>query len=166
APAPRPRVRRIAPAERTALVERIAAARAAAGAPQGKHYDYAPDDARRAASATRPAAPALPAADLDKDVIRSSVRALLPMIQECYEEGLERAPSLQGDIVVHFTIDGEPEVGGVIGESSIVTESTTLVDPQVLECVQETMYGIEIEPPSGGGVVEVTYPFRFSTTEE
>jgi RNA polymerase sigma factor (sigma-70 family) len=163
ATAPRPRVRRLAAGERPALLQRISAARQAAQArAPSRVFDYAPDDPRRA-TATRPAgAPALPPGDLDKDYIRASVRELLPMIRECYEEGLARAPGLEGTITVHFTIDGEPEVGGVIGESSIVEENTTLADAQVLECVQETMYGIEIEPPQGGGVVEVTYPFLFA----
>lgn len=157
-----PRVRRLAAGERSRLLQRISAARAAPAPAPERTYDYAPTDMHRARATPAAPPPALPPGDLDKDYIRASVRELLPMIQECYEEGLERVPDLEGTITVHFTIDGEPEVGGVIGESSIVDSDTTLTDRQVLDCVQETMYGIEIQPPTGGGIVNVTYPFAFS----
>ena len=34
------------------------------------------------------------------------------------------------------------------------------------ECVRESMYAIRIDPPEGGGVVRVTYPFIFRQAEE
>jgi RNA polymerase sigma factor (sigma-70 family) len=110
--------------------------------------------------------PALPDdIDLDKEYIRAAVKEILPMIADCYNRGLEREPALGGTIVVDFTIEGEPSVGGVISESSIVADKSTLADAQVRECVQETMYALQIDPPSGGGKVKVVYPFAFSNDE-
>jgi len=63
---------------------------------------------------------------------------------------------------VNFTIEGEPGVGGVVGDSEIDPDKSTLADPQMRECVQETMYGLEIDPPRDGGTVRVTYPFMFA----
>ncbi len=122
--------------------------------------------ANRSSSGNPTAAPTLPTEPtLEKQYIRASVRELIPLLAECYEEGLGRNATLAGSIVVNFTIEGEPDVGGVIGESTIDTEASTLPDPAVRECIQETMYAIEIEPPAGGGVVKVRYPFEFRPAE-
>ena len=109
--------------------------------------------------------PALPAdGDLDRAYIQSAVRALVPLLTECYEHGLERDPTLAGTIVVGFTIEGEPGVGGVVADSEVDPDptTTTLGDPEVRECIQETMYALEIDPPADGGTVRVRYPFAFA----
>ncbi len=134
---------RLAEAIRAAREQRVASARNAA--PVGERGD----------------APMLGDGDLDKEYIRDAVRELLPMIKECYEVGLEGNPALSGKIVVRFTIDGEPEVGGIVSDSTIDAEETTLVDDYVHECVRETMYGAALPAPKDGGIVKVTYPFVF-----
>ncbi|MDX2088025.1 MAG: sigma-70 family RNA polymerase sigma factor [Kofleriaceae bacterium] len=101
-------------------------------------------------------------ADLDKEYIRSSVRELIPFIQECYESALQTQPTLAGTVVVSFTIEGTPEAGGLVTESSI-DEKSEIKDPAFHECMRETMFALEIQPPSNGGTVKVTYPFAFST---
>ena len=148
-------VRRIDPATRAARLEAIRRARKASG---------------QAGSERRPGAGAMPPAlaggdgDLDREYIRDAVQGLLPLLTECYQAGLERDPALAGTVVVDFTIEGEPEVGGVVGESTI--QKSSLDDPAVLECIQETMYALEIDPPTGGGVVQVSYPFKFAASDD
>ena len=144
-------VRRIDPATRAARLEAIRRARAAASAAHGDRRPGAKEPPPQLATAD---------GDLDKEYIREAVQGLIPLLGECYQEGLERDPALAGRVVVGFTIEGEPEVGGVVGESAI--GKTTLDDPAVLECIQETMYALEIEPPASGGIVHVTYPFEFA----
>jgi RNA polymerase sigma factor (sigma-70 family) len=142
-------------AERTALVEQIRAARQqrTAGA---SHAGTAP-------AATAAPAPALPASTVDKAYIRRSVRELLPLLKDCYEQGLQRDAKLAGTVVIDFTIEGEPGVGGVIGHSAIDDGASSLSDAATRECMQETMYALEIDPPADGGVVTVKYPFAFSS---
>ncbi|MBA3541455.1 MAG: hypothetical protein H0T79_17720, partial [Deltaproteobacteria bacterium] len=53
--------------------------------------------------------------------------------------------------------------GGVVGESAIDATQSDLADPAVRECIQETMFAIEIDPPTSGGIVKVSYPFAFAT---
>jgi len=148
-------VRRIDPAVRA---ERLAAIRRARAA--------RPTASSAGHSATTAAAPALPTAegDLDREYIRDAVHGLVPLVAECYEEGLERNPQLAGAVVVDFTIEGDEENGGVVGDSAI--KKTSLDDPAVVECIQETMYALEIDPPAGGGVVHVTYPFKFAPSDD
>lgn len=153
-PSPPPRVRRLP--DRRARDELLATIR--------DHYQRR--TGAPAATTSAAPAPALPpVATLDKAYIRAAVRELLPLLSDCYAEGLTRDPALAGDVVVDFTIEGEPGVGGVIGDSKIDPERTEIADPTVRECIQETMYALEIDPPAGGGTVHVTYPFRFSPGE-
>jgi hypothetical protein len=50
----------------------------------------------------------------DRNYIRDAVQALMPMLVECYGAALERAPTLSGELVVTFTIEGEPSVGALV----------------------------------------------------
>jgi len=113
-----------------------------------------------------PPPPALPGVDMDKEYIRGAVREIIPLLTDCYEQGLERDPKLAGNVVVEFTIEGEPGVGGVIGTSAIDPKESSLGDANVRECIQETMYAIRIDPPASGGTVMVRYPFAFAPAGE
>jgi hypothetical protein len=89
------------------------------------------------------------------------MRGLLPMIVDCYKQARETTPSLAGTLVVHVTIEGEPGIGGVVTESAIDPEQSEIHDAGLAECVEETMFALEIDPPVNGGTVQVTYPFTF-----
>ena len=45
---------------------------------------------------------------------REQMRAIVPLLAECYELALVTSPELEGDVMLHFTVEGDPEVGGVI----------------------------------------------------
>jgi RNA polymerase sigma factor (sigma-70 family) len=145
-------VRRLAsPADRAPLLEAIRRARASR--------------AEAPAVPSRPAPTRLtPASDdtVDTEYIKSAVMDLVPLLRQCYQAGLERDPTLAGSVMLSFTIEGEPGVGGVVGDSKIDDAETTLVDPDVRECIQETMYALEIDPPSNGGSLSVRNQFAFS----
>jgi hypothetical protein len=130
-------------------------------------------DRREAAARSAAAAPAsAPAAgtpppnltakpDYGKEYIRERVRELIPLLSECYTMALERDPTLEGTIVVDMTLVGEPEVGGLVGTSEIDPDESTLLEAGFTECIRETMYALEIDPPPDGGTVRVRYPFQF-----
>jgi RNA polymerase sigma factor (sigma-70 family) len=121
-------------------------------------------------TAARPPSPAFggaagdaPDEDLDKEYVRDAVHAIEPLLTECYTAALDRDPSLAGRIEVQFTIEGDPDIGGLVTESAI-DPTSEIKDPAFRECVQETMFAIEIDPPRDGGKVGVTYPFEFRST--
>ncbi len=99
--------------------------------------------------------------DADRAYVREAVQGLLPMITDCYKAALETEPALAGSLVVKFTIEGEPGVGGLVTESAIDPDQSEIQNPDLAECVQETMFALEIDPPTNGGTVNVTYPFAF-----
>jgi RNA polymerase sigma factor (sigma-70 family) len=155
---------RMIQAIRAARERRIAASGVAAlrsaqahaeGPPAGPHAQPPPEPARATGEG-----------ELDKDYIRQAVRDLAPLLSECYSEGLERDPSMSGTVVVKFTIEGEPDIGGVVGLSQLDEHQSTIADATVRECVTQTMYGIEIDAPSHGGIINVTYPFSFHPSKE
>ncbi len=111
------------------------------------------------------AAAAAPSAKvLDKDYIRSRIREdYIPLAKDCYEQGLKKNPKLAGKIVADFSIVGNKNVGGIIDEVAFDRDGgTTLGDPDVLECLKQSLYSVTFEPPPDDGKVTVTYPISFS----
>lgn len=98
---------------------------------------------------------------LDAEYIRAAVQELKPLLAECYELARGEQTDLEGRLVVEFEIVGEPEVGGIVDQSSI-DQASDLDHPVLVECVRETMYTAELPAPEGGGRVTVRYPFNFS----
>lgn len=118
------------------------------------------DDAHPAPAASAPAPVEPP--KLDEEYIRESVRDLIPVIRECYENALEDEPELGGKLVMKFEILGDEEVGGVVDEVEIDAEQSTIGDADMRECMRESMYTLELPAPDAGGHVFVTYPFVFT----
>lgn len=118
--------------------------------------------AQARASAPRPAKAA--AASLDSDYIRSRLQEILPLIKECFEAGLERTPNLAGRIVLRFTVVGHEGIGGLVSDSQVLAEKTTLTDATVRECIQESVYAAQFVAPMGEGETVIEYPFSFSAT--
>ena len=52
--------------------------------------------------------------------LRGRPAAEVPLIKECYEQILEQQPALSATVRVRFTIEGDPELGGVISSSEIM----------------------------------------------
>jgi RNA polymerase sigma factor (sigma-70 family) len=103
--------------------------------------------------------------DPDQDYVRDAMRALLPMVVDCYKQARITHPALAGTLVVNFTIEGEPGIGGVVTESAIDPEQSEIKDPDLGQCVEETMFALEIDPPTNGGTVKVSFPFTFRPKE-
>ena len=74
----------------------------------------------------------------------------------CYSQQLQRFENLKGTIKVAFTIT---ESGRVIGAK--VASGTDLSNEAVQNCVRNVTASIVFPQPESGGMVKVTYPFRF-----
>ena len=89
---------------------------------------------------------------LDKDTIRTVVRAHISEIRQCYNEGLQRKPELAGK----FNIDFEIAENGEVTASKV--SGSTLNDTTVEACMAATAKSWKFPAPTGGSVA-VTYPF-------
>ena len=103
---------------------------------------------------------------LDKEYIRQVVKEeVIELVRECYNNKLVDDDQLAGKIVLEFSIVGDESVGGVIDEIA-VGEDSTIVDPDMRECVRESMASATFPPPEGGGTVRVTYPMIFEPADD
>ena len=89
---------------------------------------------------------------LDKDLIRRVVRAHLPEVRECYDQGLARDPGARGKIAIDFTIGAQ----GRVTRSAVA--ASDMKDEAVPACISEAIEGWLFPRPDGGSV-EVSYPF-------
>jgi TonB family protein len=106
-----------------------------------------------------PAASARPPGHLDKDQIRAVIGANRAQIRSCYETRLESAPNLRGKVAIRFVIGAD----GQVLESKV--RESTVGDPELEGCIAARV-GTFRFPPTGGGVVVVTYPFIFKPAQE
>jgi TonB family protein len=95
---------------------------------------------------------------LDPDKIAVVVKRRLAAVKGCYEKQLNRNPDLRGKITVRFTIG---PTGAVV---DISTESNTMGDDEVAQCIMNRMRGWRFPKPEGGSVT-VSYPFIFTTSK-
>ncbi|MBI1947147.1 MAG: AgmX/PglI C-terminal domain-containing protein [Deltaproteobacteria bacterium] len=103
--------------------------------------------------------PPEPTGSLDKEAIRTAIRAIQPKIAECYESALAHDPDLIGRITVDFTIEAVDGGGGVTAGE---VNGTDMNAPFFEACVLKQVVDVPFPAPAGGGVVKVTYPFNFS----
>jgi hypothetical protein len=89
---------------------------------------------------------------IDRDMVRRVVRAHLNEIRSCYNAGLTKNPTLEGRVLIQFTIITSGKVA-----SSIVQENTTK-DVSVGDCINRAVKRWKF--PSLKGTAVVSYPFR------
>jgi len=75
-------------------------------------------------------------------------------IQQCYERGLTRKPTLAGQVKFDWTVTSNGSV------SSLRQASSTLGDTTVTSCIAKTISGMRFPKPKGGAV-KITFPFIF-----
>lgn len=92
---------------------------------------------------------------LDKDVIMKVIKRHQNEIKFCYEQELQKNPSLGGKVAIAWTIDPS---GGV--SEANVTESS-IDNANVESCIVQRVRRWKFPEPAGGGVVNVTFPWIF-----
>lgn len=102
-----------------------------------------------------------PVGQLEKDDIRKGIEAVRPLVKVCYEDTLKEFPDAAGKVTIGFRIIGEDDKGRV-EMTELADDGTTLFDEKLHDCLQKRVAEAEFETPSGGGVVNVNYPFVFS----
>jgi TonB family protein len=95
---------------------------------------------------------------IDRNAIAEAIYAHRDEFRLCYEREINAEhPSLSGQVGTSF----------VIGSSGRVTqagvESSSLNNANAERCVLKVLKRIQFPMPEGGGIVEVRFPFKFST---
>jgi TonB family protein len=96
---------------------------------------------------------------LSKDQIRTVIRAsAIDPARSCARSEATDAGIPSGKLTVHFTISPS----GDVSEAAI--KDSTFANPRLEACVRDVISKLKFPAPTGGGVVQVNYPFVF--TEE
>jgi hypothetical protein len=95
--------------------------------------------------------------ELDPGIVSKEVRARMGAIRACYERSLKRNPGLAGKIVLHWTITAAGTV------QNVGTDSDTMGDSEVVNCIKSLVARWRFPAPSGGAV-EVQFPFVFQSS--
>lgn len=125
---------------------------------QGYGYEFMDDAvANNAAPGGGQAAPVV--GKLPPETIRDVVRGTFGGLRDCYENALASDPAMAGDISVKFMIHEDGSVSGAQSESS------TIGDAAMVDCVVDHFAGIQY-PASSGGDATVIYPVMFSPGDD
>lgn len=112
----------------------------------------APPGGREAA--TIPYADAEFLGPMDREVFDAVMAEHIGEVKRCYQVGLWRDPELEGRLLVKFVISSSGRV------TSSATQSSTLGDEAVEDCIHRAMLGFVSPEVQGGGIVIVRYPFE------
>lgn len=94
---------------------------------------------------------------IDADAVERALLAHRDEFRLCYEKEINaETPNLAGRVHTSFVIG----TSGRVSQAGI--ESTTLKHPNTERCILSVIRRIDFPIPKGAGVVQVTYPFKFS----
>jgi len=95
---------------------------------------------------------------LSRDVINRIIQRHYNEIKYCYEKELTKDPGLYGKVVVLFVISGDGRVGDAL------VQQTTMSSETVESCMLNHVKRWVFPAPTGGGTVQVTYPYVFKAS--
>ena len=94
---------------------------------------------------------------LSKEEVGAVIHNHLKEIRYCYESAMVRSPSVEGKLIVGFTISGKGQV------RSADIKNSSLSDPGLGDCVLRRLSSWNFPHTKGGINVSVTYPFIFKS---
>ncbi|MBL9038737.1 MAG: AgmX/PglI C-terminal domain-containing protein [Archangium sp.] len=97
---------------------------------------------------------------LDKDVIMKVIKRHQNEIKFCYEQELQKNPTLAGKVAVAWTIDPS----GAVSEANV--SESSMANTNVESCIAQRIRRWKFPEPAGGGVVNVTFPWIFKAAGE
>ncbi len=90
----------------------------------------------------------------ERDEVLEVLHSSQPSAQTCYAEGVQRDPSLYGDLVARIEVSGDGTV------TSVRTVLNTVRDEVVTGCVLEALQALSFPEPSKDPLV-LKYPYVF-----
>jgi RNA polymerase sigma factor (sigma-70 family) len=99
-------------------------------------------------------------ADCTTAYIRDATVAILPLLKQC----VENREFDEGTVRIRSMIETEPDVGAIVTAADIVEDGTTIKDPDIRECIRETMYAIELDPAAVSGTLAFETVLRLADT--
>ncbi len=89
---------------------------------------------------------------------------LMPLVDECEALAREKHPDLAGMLVLDVEILGDEDIGGVI-DSLTLAPNNQIADPELLECVRESLLSTTLPPPDQNGRDAISLSLRLGPDE-
>ena len=93
----------------------------------------------------------------NKKIIKRVVRRNKKALTNCYERQLRKKPNLKGRITISWRIGAAGTVG------MVKVKNNGMGDSAVASCLVSRIKGWKFPAPSGGGAVDIAYPFNFDS---
>jgi RNA polymerase sigma factor (sigma-70 family) len=159
-------LRRFGAGERAALLDQIEGKRTArsgsapsgAGVEPSKVYDFS----GQSLDDTTPAQVPAPGTPLSKSTLRYAIVEMRPLLAECYAAADDHLPHEPGTLEVTLHLSGEPNLSTLVERVDLAGDRALSQDPELSECVRETLFALELPTMSEGGTWLVVYPFTVS----
>jgi hypothetical protein len=97
---------------------------------------------------------------VNKEKVSKVINSHLYRISSCYTDALQTQPELRGKVVVEFFIG---PLGKVVSSRAARVEQ---LSTGVVTCILDDVQTWKFDPPEGGGVVRITYPFTFKSEDK
>jgi len=75
---------------------------------------------------------------------------LQQLLGECYDLARAGDRSIAGKVALLFTVSGEPDIGGLVDDIRFDEAGTTIASPDLRECMRQSLYALELDPPPQG----------------
>lgn len=127
-------------------------------------YGTSPSSEPAGADPAKPIVPPSSWTSLPEEYVAGILREqLIPVAQSCYEDLAGKGTN--GALTLSVAVIGDSEVGGVIDRID-VKDADDAIDAELSECVRQSAYAMEFDPPEEGqGVQEFDFTLRFSDDE-
>lgn len=100
---------------------------------------------------------------IDNEILETAVTAIVPELNRCYREALERDKSLRGDITIEMTVT--PQEGSehaVIEDAAVDAEEFQA--PLLEQCLLSAMITLQLPKPSSR--LYLSYPFTLDPGDD
>lgn len=93
--------------------------------------------------------------------VKALNQQLLPLVGQCFDQAKERGVRGRGMLAVEVKFAGAEGIGRII-ESVEPTASNAIGDPELIDCVRQSAFTVDLPPPTSDGASDVmlTMPFE------
>jgi hypothetical protein len=93
--------------------------------------------------------------------VKAMNQQLLPLVAQCFDQAKERGVRGNGMLALTVKLTGAEGIGRII-ESVEPAPNNAIPDPELIDCVRQSAFTVDLPPPTEGGMSEgvLTIPFE------
>lgn len=95
-----------------------------------------------------------------KEAVQRAISAIMPLLVDCYEQGLKIQPELAGRLMLEFKVEARDGEGRIL-DAEVDEQNTTLDAVLVQACALDALSHATFPQPRDHGAVVVRHPFEF-----